>query len=110
MSKNGTSIDTSKIDATLSWNRPTNATEARSFLGLAGYYKRFVEAFSKLVGPLTNLTKKETKYEWVDKHDRAFEELEDRLTIAPVLAIPKSRERFLIYSDASHQGLGCVLM
>ena len=103
MSKDGISVDSSKIDAVLNWNRPTNATEVRSFLGLAGYYRRFVEGFSKLAGPLTNLTKKETKYEWTDKHRRAFQELKERLTTVPVLAIPRSGEQFLIYSDASHQ-------
>ena len=61
-----------------------------------------MEGFSKLAGPLTHLTKKETKHEWTDKHDRAFEELKERLTMALVLAIPRSGERFLIYSDASH--------
>ena len=110
MSKDRISVDSSKIDAVINWNRSTNATEVKSFLGLAGYYRRFVEGFSKLVGPLTNLTKKETKYEWTGKHDESFEELKKRLTIAPILAIPRSGERFLIYSDASHQGLGCVLM
>ena len=82
----------------------------RSFLGLAGYYRGFVKGFSKITTPLTNLTRKESKFEWTDKHDRAFQELRDRLTSAPVLAIPKSEEQFTIYSDASHQGLGCVLM
>ena len=65
-------MDSSKIDAVLSWNRPTNATEVRSFLGLAGYYSRFVEGFSKISGPLTNLTRKEVKYEWTTKHECAF--------------------------------------
>ena len=69
-----------------------------------------MEGFSKLVGPLTNLTKKEMKYVWTDKHDRAFQELKERLTIALVLTIPRNGGRFLIYSNASHQGLGCVLM
>ena len=110
MSKDRILVDSSKIDAVLNWKRPTNATEVRSFLGLAGYYRRFVEGFSKLAGPLTHLTKKETKYEWTVKHDEAFEELKKRLTIALVLVMPRSGEQFLIYSDASHQGLGCVLM
>ena len=109
MTKEEISVDSSKIDAVLSWNRSTNATKVRSFLGLAGYYRRFGEEFSKLAGPLTNLTKKETKYEWIDKHNRAFKELKKRLTTTPVLAIPRSGERFLIYSDASHQELGYVI-
>ena len=69
-----------------------------------------MEGFSKLAKPLTNLTKKETRYDWTNKHDRAFEELKKRLTTSPVLAIPRNGERFVIYSDSSHQGLSCVLM
>ena len=103
-------MDTAKTDAVLDWNRPTTATEVRSFLGLAGYYRRFVEGFSKIASPLTSLTRKDSKFEWGDKHERAFQELKERLTSAPVLAIPKSGEQFTIYTDASHQGLGCVLM
>ena len=103
-------MDSSKVDAVLSWNRPINATEVRSFLGLASYYRRFVKGFSKIAGPLTNLTTKEVKYEWKANHESAFQELKERLTSAPMLAIPKRRESFTIYSDASHQGLGCVLM
>ena len=110
VSKDEISVDSSKIDAVLNWKRSTNATEVRSFLGLTGYYRRFVEGFFKLAGPLTHLTNKETKYKWTDKHDRAFEELKERLTRAPILAIPRNGERFLIYRDASHQGLFCVLM
>ena len=103
-------MNSSKVNVILSWNRPTNVTKVRSFLGLASYYRRFVEGFSKLAGPLTNLIKKETRNEWINKNNRAFEELKKILTIAPVLAIPRIGERFLIYSNASHQGLGCVLM
>ena len=102
MSKNGILVDSSKIDAILNWNRQGNITEVRRFLGLAGYYRRYVEEFSKLAEPLTNLTKKETKYEWTDKHDEVFKELKKRLTTVPVLAIPRSEERFFIYTDASH--------
>ena len=72
ISKDEIAIDSSKIDAILDWNRPTNVSEVRSFLGLAGYYRRFVEGFSKIAGPLTNLTRKEVKYEWTDKHESLF--------------------------------------
>ena len=102
--------DSSKVAAILSCTRLTNATELRRFLHLAGYYRRFVEGFSKIAGPLTNLTRKEVKYEWTAKHERTFQELKERLTSTPVLTIPKSGESFTIYSDASHQGHGCVLM
>ena len=89
INEHGISLDSSKVDAVLSWNRPTYATEVRSFLGLAGYYRRFVEEFSKIAGPLTNLTRKEVKYGWTDKHERAFQELKERLTSVPVLVIPR---------------------
>ena len=90
MNQHGITVDSSKIDAILSWNRPTSATEVRSFLELVGYYRRFVEGLAKIAGPLTNLTKKEVKYEWTDKHERVFQELKEKLTSAPVLAIPKT--------------------
>ena len=78
VNQQGIVVDSSKIDVVLSWNRLTSATEVRSFLGLAGYYRRFVEGFAKIVGPLTSLTKKEVKYEWTDKHERAFQELKEK--------------------------------
>ena len=69
-----------------------------------------MEGFSKITAPLINLTKKDTKFKWKDKYEHAFQELKEKLTSALVPTIPKSGERFTIYSDASHQGLGCVLM
>ena len=85
-------------------------SEVRSFLGLARYYRNFVEGFSKIAAPLTKLTKKDVKYDWVDASQQSFEELKGRLTSAPVLALPNGRDGFIVYSDASRQGLGCVLM
>ena len=90
--KEGIAVDMAKTNAVLDWNRPTTATEVRSFLGLAGYYRRFVEGFSKIASPLTSLTRKDSKFEWGDNHERAFQELKERLTSVPVLAIPKSGE------------------
>ncbi|XP_059629608.1 uncharacterized protein LOC132272482 [Cornus florida] len=89
---------------------PTTVTEIRSFLGLARYYRRFIEGFSKIAAPLTRLTRKDVKFVWNHRCEQAFEELKTRLTSAPILTIPISGERFVIYIDASHQGLGCVLM
>ena len=85
-------------------------SEVRSFLGLAGYYRKFVEGFSRITAPLTKLTRKYVKYDWVDVCQQSFEELKGRLTSAPVLALPNGRDGFMVYSDASRQGLGCVLM
>ena len=85
-------------------------SEVRSFLGLAGYYRKFVSGFSRIEAPLIKLTRKDVKYDWVDACQKSFEELKDRLTSAPVLALPNGKDGFVVYSDASRQGLGCVLM
>jgi len=84
--------------------------KVRSFLGLAGYYKRFVEGFSKMVSPLTQLTRKDQPFSWTDKCEVCFEEMKKRLTTTPVLVIPNTSKKFEVYCDASYQGLGCVLM
>ena len=89
---------------------PKNVSEVRSFLGLAGYYKKFVEGFFRMATPLTKLTRKDVKYDWVDACQQSFEELKGRLTSAPVLVFPNERHWFVVYSDASRQGIGCVLM
>ncbi|KAL9258971.1 Retrovirus-related Pol polyprotein from transposon 17.6-like protein, partial [Drosera capensis] len=110
ISGEGVKVDPKKIEAITEWSRPTNMTEVRSFLGLAGYYRRFVEGFSKIAIPLSKLTRKSTKFDWTEKCENAFQELKDRLTSAPILALPSGEEGFCIYSDASKQGLGYVLM
>jgi len=79
-------------------------------LGLAGYYRRFVESFSKIAIPLTNLTRKVTKYEWTKRCEEAFQKLKKGLTSAPILALPTTDKDFVVYSVASRNGLGCVLM
>ena len=76
-------------------------SEVHSFLGLASYYRRFIEGFSKISGPLTNLTRKAVKFEWTDKYENSFKELKQRLVTAPVLTLPSSSRGFVIYSDAS---------
>ena len=94
----------------VNWKPPKNVSKVKSFLSLAGYYRKFVEGFSKIVAPLTKLKRKDVKYDWVDACQQSFEELKGRLTSAPVLALPNGRDRFVVYSDASMQGLGCVSM
>jgi hypothetical protein len=84
--------------------------EIRSFLGLAGYYMRFIEGFSKIVKPLTSLLEKEKKFIWLEVCQNSFDELRKRLTTAPVLVMLDIHKSFDIYCDASKQGLGCVLM
>jgi len=110
ISENGISVDPKKIEAVLRWERPTNVTEIRSFLGLAGYYRRFIEGFSTIASPMTRLTRKEVKFEWSKECETSFQELKSRLTSTPVLALPKEQEGFAVYSDAFNKGLGCVLI
>jgi len=103
-------MDLAKIEAIKDWSRPTNITEVRSFLGLAGYYRKFVEGFSRIAIPLTQLTRKSIKFHWEKSHEKSFQELKDTLTSVPVLTISSGTERYIIYSDTSKLGLGCVLM
>ncbi|XP_068483219.1 uncharacterized protein [Phaseolus vulgaris] len=106
----GISVDPAKVEAVLQWERPKTVTEIRSFVGLAGYYRRFIEDFSRVVAPLTQLTRKDQPFAWTDRCEQSFIELRKRLTSAPVLVIPDTGKPFEVYCDASHQGLGCVLM
>ncbi|KAD6796059.1 hypothetical protein E3N88_06955 [Mikania micrantha] len=106
----GIQVDPSKIEAITKWENPKSPTEVRSFLGLAGYYRRFIQNFSRIAVPLTSLTRKAEKFEWGPKQSEAFQILKDKLTHAPILALPEGVEDFVVYCDASHTGLGCVLM
>ncbi|XP_061947386.1 uncharacterized protein LOC133670792 [Populus nigra] len=110
VSSKGIFVDPQKVEAVLRWERPTTVTEIRSFLGLAGYYRRFIEGFSMIATPLTRLTRKNIRWEWSKKCEESFQELKRRLTTAPVLILPSKTEGFVVYSDASRKGLGCVLM
>ncbi|GKF36052.1 putative reverse transcriptase domain-containing protein [Tanacetum coccineum] len=85
-------------------------TEIRSFLGLAGYYRRFIENSSKIAKPLTLLTQKNKAYVWGDKQDEAFQILKEKLCNALVLALPDGPDDFVVYCDALKQGFGCMLM
>jgi hypothetical protein len=106
----GIAVDPSKVQDVLNWNPPKNVPEIRSFLGLAGYYRRFIEGFSKIVKPLTSLLEKGKEFKWDDKCQACFEELKKKLTTAPILIMPDIHKGFDVYCDASRQGLGCVLM
>ncbi|GKC49665.1 putative reverse transcriptase domain-containing protein [Tanacetum coccineum] len=80
------------------------------FLGLAGYYRRFIEGFSKIAKPMTKLTQKKVTFEWGDKQEAAFQTLKTKLCSAPILALPQGAKNFIVYCNASHKGLGAVLM
>ncbi|KAL3523596.1 hypothetical protein ACH5RR_016430 [Cinchona calisaya] len=110
ISEHGVSADPKKIEAIVDWHRPTNVTKVRSFLGLAGYYRKFVEGFSVIAIPLTRLTQKRSKFEWTSECERSFQELKQKLISAPILTLPSGMGGFTTYSDASSKGLGCVLM
>ena len=108
--KDGILVDPSKIEAVKNWRRPASVSEVQSFLGLASYYRRFVEGFSKIAVPLTELTRKSVRFNWSEKCEPSFQELKQRLITAPVLSLPKENGKFVVYCDASKLGLGCVLM
>jgi hypothetical protein len=106
----GVAVDPSKVESVTKWESPKNQGEIRSFLGLAGYYRGFIENFSKIVKPMTELLKKEKKFEWTDACEASFQGLKQRLVTTPVLCLPDIFKDFQVYCDASRQGLGCVLM
>jgi hypothetical protein len=110
ISKDGVAVDPSKVEVVVNWERPTNVHEICSFLGLAGYNQRFVEGFSNLSGPLITLTKKNVHFEWNDKCEASFQKLKQRLVSTLVLVLPRESEKFVVFSDASLKGLGCILM
>jgi hypothetical protein len=110
ISAGGISVDPSKVMDVLNLMPPMNASEIQSFLGLAGYYRRFITDFSKIAKPMTRLLEKNKDFDWTEECQANFEELKKRLTSAPVLILPDITKKFDIYCDASRQGLGCVLM
>ena len=103
-------VDPSKVEAVLQWETLKSVTEIKSFLGLAGYYRRFIEGFSKLALPLTQLTCKGKTFIWDIQCEESFVELKKRLTTTPILILPNPEESFVVYCDASKLGLGGVLM
>jgi hypothetical protein len=110
ISKDGVSVDPAKVEAVTNWAPPKNVSEIRSFLGLAGYYRRFIQDFSRIAMPMTKLLRKGVKFAWSEKCEQSFQTLKTKLTTAPVLALPSGSGGFVVYTDASGTGLGCVLM
>ena len=97
----GVAVNPSKIADVLDWKTPTNVSEIRSFLGLAGYYRRFIENFSKIAKPMTDLLKKNRKFAWTGECEESFNELKTWLTTAPILILPDDSKDFTVYCDAS---------
>jgi hypothetical protein len=110
ISQAGIAVDPDKVQEVMNWKPPTTVRQIRSFLGLAGYYRRFIPDFSRIAKPITELLKKESKFVWGQKCEDAFHALRQHLTTTPVLAQPDSSKPFDVYCDASGTGLGCVLM
>ena len=110
VSADGIYVDSQKVEAVENWEQPTTVTKVRSFLGLSRYYRIFIEGFSKIAGPLHCLTRKGVNVEWTDRCEERFQTLKEKLTSAPVLTLPEGNEGFEVYSNASRQGLGYVLM
>ncbi|GJX16834.1 putative reverse transcriptase domain-containing protein, partial [Tanacetum coccineum] len=106
----GIHVDPAKIESIKDWASPKTPIEIRQFLGLAGYYRRFIEGFLKIAKPMTKLTQKNVKFDWSEKAKAVFQLLKQKLCSAPNLALPKGSENFVVYCDASRKGLGAVLM
>nr|AAS90689.2 putative polyprotein [Oryza sativa Japonica Group] len=106
----GVAVDPSNVESVTKWTPPKTVSQIQSFLGLAGYYRRFIENFSRIARPMTQLLKKDEKFKWTAECDKSFEELKKKLVSAPVLILPDQMKDFQVYCDASRHGLGCVLM
>jgi hypothetical protein len=108
--KGGISVDPSKVQDVLSWKAPMSVSDIRSFLVLAGYYRRFIDGFSKISKPMTEMLEKDRNFKWMPACEASFQELKKRLMTAPIFVMPNMEKSFSIYYDAFGQGLGCVLM
>ncbi|GJR43407.1 putative reverse transcriptase domain-containing protein [Tanacetum coccineum] len=106
----GIHVDPAKIVSINGWASPKTPTEIRQFLSLAGYYRRFIKGFSKIAKSMTKLTQKGIKFDWGEKEENAFQLIKQKLCSAPILALLEGSKDFVVYCDASHKGLGAVLM
>ncbi|GJW04366.1 putative reverse transcriptase domain-containing protein [Tanacetum coccineum] len=103
-------VDPAKIESIKDWASIKTAIEIHQFLGIPGYYRRFIEGFSKMAKPMTKLTQKKVKFDWGDKAETTFQLIKQKLCSALILALPKGSEDFITYCDASIKGLGALLM
>jgi hypothetical protein len=108
--KGGIVVDPAKVTTKMDWKTPSTVSEIQSFLGLVGYYRRFIEGFSKISKPMTSLLEKGKEFKWTEKCKESFDQLRSKLMAAPVLIMPDLQKNFDIYCDASRHGLGGVLM
>ena len=110
INRDGLAVDPKKVATILDWKAPKDVRGIKSFIGMAGYYRRFIEGFSKIARPLTALLSKNVEFKWTLACQESFEMLKQKLTTAPVLVLPDVHKPFSVYCDASYIGLGCVLM
>jgi hypothetical protein len=110
INQHGISVDPKNISSVVNWQRPATVIEIHSFLGLADYYRRFVQNFLSIAKPLTRLTEKGVNFEWDNDCEVSFQTLKYKLVNAPILSLSESGKHFMVYTDASRIGLGCVLM
>jgi hypothetical protein len=110
INKDGLDVDLNKVADILNWKTPTDARGIKSFIGMAKYYRRFIEGFSNIAKPMTALLANKVEFKWTQKFQEAFEALKEKLTTAPVLVLPDVHKPFSVYCDACYTGLGCVLM
>jgi len=109
ISDDGISVDPKKIKAIIDWPVPKDVTDVRSFMGITGYYRKFIEGFSLIAYPITSLQKKGKKFEWSAKCEVGFNKLKELLTTTPILKIADPHKDFIVYTDACNEGLGGVL-
>ncbi|GJR36066.1 putative reverse transcriptase domain-containing protein [Tanacetum coccineum] len=110
LTKKNFKVDPAKVKAIKKWEVPRTPMKIHQFLGLAGYYRSFIKNFSKIAKPLMKLTQKTKEFVWEEEQEEAFQTLKNKLCDAPILSLPEGTENFVVYYDASHKGLGCVLM
>jgi hypothetical protein len=103
-------VDSSKVQDVMSWNAHTSVGNIQSFLGLAGYYRRFIEGFLKISKHMTELLEKDKKFEWTPTCEASFQELKKQLMTAPILVMPDTEKPVSIHCDVFGQGLGCVFV
>jgi hypothetical protein len=110
INREGLAVDMKKVMAILDWKAPNDVQGIKSFIGMTGYYRRFIEGFSKIARPMIALLAKKVEFKWTPACQKSFETLKEKLTTTPVLILPDVHKPFSVYCDASYTGLGCVLM
>lgn len=110
ITKEGIAVDPKKIKTIMEWLISKDVADIRSFMGLAGYYRLFVEGFSRVTYPITSLQKKGKAFRWTTDCQRSFHQLKNLFTTTPILSIADSSKEYVVFTDASKEGVGCIVM